>query len=233
MAPAAHDTRTAGLSQTDFQAYIRSELREAVRIALVSVLDAEVESLIGASRYERSPLRRDRRNGHYTRDLDTSVGRIEALAVPRTRRGHQTQVFERYKRRRPEVDQTIGEMFIRGVSTQGVGHILAQLNDTQPSASTVSRVFKTLDGEYQAWKTRPIATHYVYALADGTYFSVIYNDQGCKMPILAEIGIRPDGVREAWAFRVGDRENQAAWEDLLADLKARGVQQVDLWITDG
>ena len=233
MAPAAHDTRTAGLSQTDFQAYIRSELREAVRIALVSVLDAEVESLIGASRYERSPLRRDRRNGHYTRDLDTSVGRIEALAVPRTRRGHQTQVFERYKRRRPEVDQTIGEMFIRGVSTQGVGHILAQLNDTQPSASTVSRVFQTLDGEYQAWKTRPLATHYVYAFADGTYFSVIYNDQGCKMPILAVIGIRPDGVREVLAFRVGDRENQAAWEDLLADLKARGVQQVDLWITDG
>jgi transposase-like protein len=41
----------------------------------MSVLDAEVESLIGASRYERSPLRRSRRNGHYSRDLDTRVDR--------------------------------------------------------------------------------------------------------------------------------------------------------------
>jgi putative transposase len=233
MAPAAQDTRTAGLSQADFQAYLRSELREAVRLALLSVLDAEVEALIGASRYERSPLRRDRRNGHYTRDLDTSVGRIEDLAVPRTRQGHQTQVFERYQRRRPEVDQTISEMFIRGVSTRGVGQVLEQLNETKPSASTVSRVFHTLEAEFQAWKIRPLAAHYVYAFADGTYFSVIYNAEGCKMPILAVIGIRPDGVREVLAFRVGDRENQAAWEDLLADLKTRGVQQVDLWITDG
>ena len=33
MAPAAHDTRTAGLSQVEFQAYVRAELREAVRLA--------------------------------------------------------------------------------------------------------------------------------------------------------------------------------------------------------
>jgi putative transposase len=35
------------------------------------------------------------------------------------------------------------------------------------------------------------------------------------------------------AFTVGERENQGAWENLLADIKARGVQKVGLWITDG
>jgi putative transposase len=35
------------------------------------------------------------------------------------------------------------------------------------------------------------------------------------------------------AFRVGDRENQQAWEDLFEDLKERGVKAVDLWISDG
>jgi transposase-like protein len=35
------------------------------------------------------------------------------------------------------------------------------------------------------------------------------------------------------AFRVGDRENQPAWEDLLEDLKDRGVKTVGLWISDG
>jgi putative transposase len=52
-----------------------------VRLVLVSVLEAEVETLIGANRYERSPLRRDRRNGHYTRDLDTRVGRINVTSI--------------------------------------------------------------------------------------------------------------------------------------------------------
>ncbi len=34
------------------------------------------------------------------------------------------------------------------------------------------------------------------------------------MPILAAIGIAPTGQREVLGFRVGDRENQQAWEDL-------------------
>lgn len=53
------------------------------------------------------------------------------------------------------------------------------------------------------------------------------------MPILALIGITPDGQREVIAFTTGERENQGAWESLLADIKDRGVETVDLWITDG
>lgn len=74
---------------------------------------------------------------------------------------------------------------------------------------------------------------YVYAFADGTYFSVIYNGEGHKMPILAVIGINAAGERAVLGFTVGDHENQKAWEDLADDLKRRGVKQVDLWVTDG
>lgn len=233
MAPQANHTQAVEFSQNDFQAYVRETMRGAVRVALTAVLEEEVTALIGAAPYEHSPLRRDLRNGYYTRDLDTSVGHLEHLAVPRTRQGHRTQIFERYQRRRAEVDQAIGEMFIRGVSTTGVGQVLEDLNGTTPSASTVSRVFHSLDEEYQDWKLQSLAEHYAYCFADGTYFSVIYGEEGCKMPILAGNGIRPDGQQEVLAFTVSERENQTAWEDLLQDLKNRGVQKVDLWITDG
>ena len=63
--------------------------------------------------------------------------------------------------------------------------------------------------------------------ADGTYFTVIYNDEGCKMPILAVVGIAESGEREVLAFQVGDRENEQAWKDLLDDLKGRGVKTID------
>jgi transposase-like protein len=35
------------------------------------------------------------------------------------------------------------------------------------------------------------------------------------------------------AFRVGDRENEQAWKDLFDDLKARGVKEIGLWVSDG
>jgi len=117
-------------------------------------------------------------------------------------------------------------MFIRGVSTRGVSQVFEELTGSQASPSTVSRVFHTLQEEFEAWKRRPLAERYEYVFADGTYFTVIYGQEGCKMPILAAVGIRPDGEREVLGFTIGDRENQQAWEDLFEDLKQRGVREM-------
>jgi transposase-like protein len=72
---------------------LREKLQEAVRRALITVLEAEVDAFIGAMPSEGSEPRRDSRNGHSTPRLDTRIGHIEELPVPRT--GYQTQVFER------------------------------------------------------------------------------------------------------------------------------------------
>jgi putative transposase len=41
-----------------------------------------------------------------------------------------------------------------------------------------------------------LLAHYLYVFADGTYFTVIYDDAGHKMPVLAVVGITPAGTRE-------------------------------------
>src|SRR6266568_5193883 len=228
-----NDTQERNESQESFEAMLREKLQQAVRTALISVLEAEVDAFIGAVRYERSEQRQDYRNGHYSRSLGTSMGQIDDLPVPRTRAGYQTQLFERYHRRRSDLDQSIGEMFIGGVSQARVGEVVETLTGSKPSASTVSRVFHTLESEYEQWKKRKLSERYVYAFADGTYFTVIYNGEGCKMPILAVVGIAETGEREVLAFSVGDRENEQAWKDLLDDLKARGVKAIDLWGSSG
>ena len=115
--------------------------------------------LVGAANYERNEQRRDYRNGSYRRDLLTTVGLIEELEVPRARQGFQTQLFERYQRRRGELDQAMVDMFVFGASTQRVGEVVEQLTGSQPSASTVSRVYRTLRDEYETWKQRPLASH--------------------------------------------------------------------------
>ncbi len=233
MTPKREDTRPQPFSQDEFTQMLTNQMKEAMRLALSTILDAEITALIGALPYERSVSRTDQRNGYYTRDLDTTVGHIEDLPVPRTRGGYKTQLFERYARRRPEMDQAISEMFIKGVSTRQVGEVMGALTGSAPSASTVSRVFHTLEAEYTIWKSRPLSTRYEYIFADGTYFTVMYEGEGCKMPVLLVIGIKPDGLREVLGFSVGDRENQAAWEQLFENLRVRGVQEVGLAITDG
>jgi putative transposase len=220
-------------NQVDFQALLQSKLRAAVHYTLTTILEEEVEAFVGAGRYQRSQQRQDQRNGSYSRDLVTGVGQIKELSVPRTRRGFRSQLFERYKRRQAQLDEAICDIFVGGVSMSRVGEVVEGLTGTKPSPSTVSRVFHTLEGEFTTWKSRDLAAEYAYAYADGTYFSVIYDGQKHKMPVLAVVGITLTGEREVLAFCVGERENQTAWEDLLETLKQRGVKRIGLWISDG
>jgi len=143
------------------------------------------------------------------------------------------QLFERYHRRREELESALVELFVGGASQVKVGEVIETLTGSKPSPSTVSRVFHPLHSAYQQWKQRQLAERYEYAEASGTYFSVIYNAEGCKVPMLAVVGITTTGEKDVLAFRVGDRENQRAWEDLLDDLKARGIKEIGLWVSDG
>jgi putative transposase len=233
MASDIEAAQTAELNEMDFQRLAREQMRLAIRFTLVTILEEEVSAFIGAEPYERTTSRRDQRNGSYERDLGTRMGPIRDLSVPRTRKGFRTQLFERYHRRQAELDAAIGDMFVYGVSTPRVGEVIETLSEAKPSPSTVSRVFHTLEDEFATWKQRPLASHYRYIFLDGTYFTVIYDKAGHKMPVLAAVGIRWSGEREVLGFRVGDRENHLAWEDLLQDLIDRGVKHVDLFITDG
>lgn len=230
--PELEHTAPSANSQPDFHVLLRDKICLAVQLMLNEVMDQELEAVIGAALYERTSTRRDYRNGRYERGLVTGIGPV-TLQVPRTRKGFTSQVFERYCRRQVELNQAIGEMFVKGASTAQVGEIIETLTGVQPSPSAVSRVHQTLQAEFDAWKQRPLLAHYLYIFADGTYFTVIYDDAGHKMPVLAVVGITPTGTREVLAFLTGDRENELAWTDLLSDLQRRGLQSVGLWITDG
>ncbi len=220
-------------SQATFRTFVQEQVRQAIRATFIDILEEEVTQFIGAARYERSDRRRDQRAGHRSRTLGTTAGVIDDLPVPRTRAGFRTQLFDRYQRRMAEVDTLMGEMFVGGVSQKAVGSVIEHLTGTTPSPSTVSRVFRTLEAEFAAWQQHELPSRYAYVFADGAYFSVIYDGEGVKMPILALIGITVEGQREVIALTTDERENQGAWENLLSDIKARGVLSIDLWISDG
>lgn len=57
------------------------------------------------------------------------------------------QLFERSHRRRTDLDQTIGEIFVGRVSMALVGEVVETMTGTKPRASTFSRVFYTLESE--------------------------------------------------------------------------------------
>ena len=89
---------------------VETRVREGVKAVLEEVLQEEMTEHLSAGYRELTPTRRGERNGHYTRNLVTTAGKIERLEVPRDREGEfVTEVFERYKRLTGNVEEAILE----------------------------------------------------------------------------------------------------------------------------
>ncbi len=220
--------------QEEFRQYLRRLAVSAVQVLLEQVMREELEQCIGASWGECTPTRRGYRNGSYTRDLVTPTGRIEDLKVPRDRAGaFHTQVFERYSRYEPEVAEALTDMFVSGTSTQKVGKVAEKLLGVAPSASTVSRLNQALTEQYEAWRERQLLPHYRIIYLDGIHFTVRHGSQTDATMILTALGVDLEGSREVLAFRACAQEDKDGWSCLLQDLRTRGVNEVDLLVTDG
>src|SRR6266849_664148 len=218
----------------EFRQHLRRLAVSAVRMLIEHVMREELEQCIGASWGECTPTRRGYRNGSYTRDLVSSTGRIEDLKVPRDRAGaFHTQVFERYGRYEPEVAEALTEMFVSGTSTHKVGKVAEKLLGAAPSASAVSRLNHTLTEQFEAWRERPLQTHYRVVYLDGVHFTVRHGAQTDATIILTALGVDLEGSREVLALRACAEESKDGWNCLLQDLRRRGVTDIDLVVTDG
>jgi putative transposase len=158
----------------------------------------------------------------------TPTGRIEDVKVPRDREGEfHTQVFERYQRYEPEVAEALTQMFVSGVSTHHVGKVAEKLMGGAPSASAVSRLNQTLTEQYEAWRERPLHTHYRVVYLDGIHFTVRHGAKTDATIILTALGVDLEGSREVLAFRASAEESKDGWNGLLQDLRTRGVSHIE------
>jgi len=220
--------------QEDFRQHVRRLAVSAVQVLIEQVMLEELEQCIGASWGECTPNRRGYRNGSYTRDLVTSTGRIEDLKIPRDREGvFHTQAFERYNRYEPEVAEALTQMFVSGTSTHKVGEVAEKLMGVAPSASAVSRLNQALTEQYEAWRERPLLSHYRILYLDGIHFRVRHGTQTDATIILTALGVDLEGNKEVLALRACAEEDKDGWSCLLQDLRNRGVMQIDLIVTDG
>ena len=220
--------------QEEFRQHLRRLAVSAVQVLIEHVMREELEQCIGASWGECTPNRRGYRNGSYTRDLVTPTGRIESLKVPRDREGEfHTQVFERYNRYEPEVAEALTQMFVKGVSTHKVGEVAQTLMGVAPSGSAVSRLNHTLTEQFEAWRERPLLSHYRILYLDGIHLSVRHGTQTDSTIILTALGVDLEGNKDVLALRACAEENKDGWSCLVQDLRTRGVSEIDLIVTDG
>ena len=205
-------------------------LREAKRILQEQVYE-EFELQLGAKRFERTPGRRDERNGTRVRSYEISAGRIAELVIPRARNlDIRFTVFEQWERVQPEVLAALIKAYLLSRSASCASEIAQAFGQSRFSRSYLQRLVKRFEERLHGYHRRSLR-NWPYVFIDGMAVKVRDVRLRDKMVIFA-IGMDDEHRWEVLGWVVADHEDECSVRGLLGDLKRRGLTDPKLFISD-
>ena len=230
---------------------IETELRTKVRGLIEAMIEEELEVALARPRYGRlsGPAGENgatvpiagHRHGRRIRSLTGTFGRTE-IAVPRARifradgptAEWKSKVLRAYQRRTRAADALIASTYLSGTNTRRVRRALAALFGGAVGKDTVSRVWRKVKSDWDAWNARSFAEEPIIRLIlDGTVVRVRLDKKSTLISLLIALGVRQDGQKVLLAVKNMGGESEAAWRALLDDLVNRGLKTPELVIVDG
>jgi putative transposase len=219
---------------------IEAELRERIRGFLEEMVEQEATAALGRRRYQRGAAA-GYRHGTRSRQLLGSFGPVE-IAVPRVRllapdgtsREWRSAVLPRYARMTKQAEALIASAYLAGTNTRRVKRALAALFKGAVGKDVVSRVWRKVKTDWDAWRRRDLAQEDIVRLIlDGSVVRVRLDRKATNVSLLVVLGIRRDGQKILLAVRNMGGESEAAWRGVLDDLVARGLRTPEFLIIDG
>ena len=230
---------------------IEDMIRGQVRGLIEEMIRGELDATLSRPRYgRRAGQSEDRgsaavvtghRHGSRVRTLTGTFGKRE-IAVPRARLNGsagkttewKSQVLRNYQRRTRAADALIAGAYLAGTNTRRVRRALRSVFGGEVGKDTVSRVWRKVKGDWDAWNCRSLADEPIVRLIlDGTVVRVRLDRKATSISLLVVIGVRQDGQKVLLAIRQMGGESTEAWRTVLDDLVKRGLRRPDLLIVDG
>ena len=212
---------------------ITEVFRFHVEKAVNGLLETELSSYLGYERYDRQGVGTgNSRNGYYDRILDTEYGRLN-LRIPRDRNGEfENRTLSPYKRHNDTLEETVILLYQNGMTTRDISEILERMYGHHYSPQTISNMSRMVEADLEAFSSRMFRDRYVVVYLDATYLPIRRNTVA-KEAVYFAMGITLEGNKEILGYRVYPTESAHNWAILLEDLKARGLEEALLFVTDG
>jgi len=206
---------------------VREEVKQREKAIMQRLMTEERELFL-----EQHP--EDKGNGYYERSLLTTCGLIDDLRVPRTRSGEFYPALLPGKRRASiDLGDLVLLLFECGVSTRKVQQVLELYYGAYYSHASIARLASVTLEEIEAWRMRPLKRRYFSLHIDACFLSLKRGSYK-KEPVYIAQGTDHEGSREILGFWVmgSEGESARAWREIFSELKERGVEHVDIVVSD-
>jgi putative transposase len=228
---------------------IETEVRGRARQFIEELIRSELDAALARPRYGRIQMAGDEeragvsghRHGRRKRSLTGTFGPVE-IEVPRARlntpegktREWKSQALRAYQRRTLAADALIASCYLAGTNTRRVRRALAALFGGAVGKDTVSRTWRKVKSDWDAWNARSLADEPIVRLIlDGTVVRVRLDRKATSISLLVVIGVRADGQKTLLTIKSMGGESAEAWRTVLDDLIRRGLRRPEFLIVDG
>jgi putative transposase len=228
---------------------IETEVRARSRQFIEELIRSELDAALARPRYGRSQMVGNEvkagvaghRHGSRKRSLTGTFGPIE-IAVPRARLTKpeggtaewKSGALRAYQRRTLAADALIASSYLAGTNTRRVRRALAALFGGTVGKDTVSRTWRKVKSDWDAWNSRSLAEEPIVRLIlDGTVVRVRLDRKATSISLLVVLGVRADGQKVLLAIKSMGGESAEAWRTVLGDLIKRGLRRPEFLIVDG
>ena len=253
-APAAGAAETKGFLGEDWFDPLEAGVRTRIRSFIEELLEAELDAALGRKRYERGRTPETgpsaeaarsavsgHRHGHRERSLMGTFGAV-TVRVPRARlatpeggtQEWRNTTIPAYQRLTRRAEALIAGAYLSGTNTRRVRRALAALFGGAVGKDVVSRVWRRVKTDWEAWCRRSLAEEDIIRLIlDGTVVRVRLDRKATAISLLVVLGVRRDGQKVLLAVKNMGGESEAAWRAILDDLVGRGLRTPAFVIVDG
>lgn len=210
---------------------LNSFLQQLQKRAVEKMLEGELDAHLGYEKHQGSD-NSNSRNGYSTKTIKNALGQSQ-INVPRDRDGSfEPALVPKRKSMAEGVENVIISMYAKGMSNHDIEEQIRDLYDINVSTSTISRVTNAVTEDIVAWRNRPLDPMYLIVWMDGISFKVRENAKVVNKTVYVAVGLRTNGLKEILGLWLGKNESAAFWMGVLTDLKARGVEDILITVTD-
>jgi putative transposase len=228
-------------------------VRSRVRDFIETMMEEELDAVLSRPRYGRiapgavkeeagtAEVVTGHRHGHRSRTLLGTFGPV-VVAMPRARLNApdggttewKSKALKAYQRRTVAADALIAATYLAGTNTRRVRRALTTLFRGAVSKDTVSRTWRKVKTDWDAWNARSLADEPIVRLIlDGTVVRVRLDRKATSISLLVVLGVRADGQKVLLAITSMGGESAEAWRSVLDDLTRRGLRRPEFLIVDG
>lgn len=207
-------------------------LKDMFKGALQEMMNAEFDSSMGYSKYDKKSEKTNYRNGSTKKTLKSEFGTFE-FETPRDRNGEfEPQIVPKNTRDISGIEDKIISLYGRGLTTREINEQIQDLYGIEVSATMVSNITDQIIPEIKEWQERPLDDVYPFVFIDAVHFSVREDNRVIKKAAYIVLGINKDGFKEILGIWIGENESTKYWLGVLNELKQRGIKDILIMCSD-